>query len=125
MARKKYPSMKGKHYAPHPLDFAIIERLPPEGSVLGYHVLASTVKRLADDLNKDVPEEGQVTSNNISGRLVSMKVEGLVVGVRILGRNNNTGWQRTRKGELFYSEQTGKQLENGPPSLKAVEGGRA
>jgi hypothetical protein len=46
------PPGTGKHYKPHPVDFAIIERLPNEGSMLGYHTIAMPVIALVKELNQ-------------------------------------------------------------------------
>lgn len=113
---------EGKYYRQMPVDFAIIENLPAEGSVLGYHVLAATVTMLAEKLNKGVPVEGQVTSTDLAARLVSMRSAGYVTPVNVMGAKQRNGWQRTRQGELFYEQETGRSLTPNS-SLQVVNGG--
>jgi len=101
---------KGEHYVPHPVDFAILENLPPEGQMLGWHVIAQTAKRLTEDLNKGLPEEAQITNTQLTGRLVSMASAGLLVKVPIMGSGGRIGWQRSAKGAALFKEHTGKTL---------------
>lgn len=117
------PSNKGKYYVPHPADFAILELLPKEGSQLGYHVLAATTTNLLPKLNKDVPKGGELSISELSARLVSMLYAGLVVTVPVMGAKQRRGWQRTRKGELHYEENTGRSLTS--PGLQVVNGERS
>ena len=103
-------SKTDRYYRWHPADAAILERLPIEGSVIGYQVLAATVARLRETLNRDVPAEGQLTSDQLQSRLRSMHVAGYVVNIPVMGAKSRMGWQRTRKGELLYAEHTGRAL---------------
>jgi hypothetical protein len=113
---------KGTYYRWHPADGAILELLPIEGSAIGYHPIAATVSQMLITLNKDVPEEGRLNKDQIGSRLRSMKTAGMTVSVSLSGNSHAAGWQRTRRGELTYAEQTGKTL-GGPPDLRRIEGG--
>jgi hypothetical protein len=115
---------KGKYWSPHPLDWEIIKRLPRQGSMLGYHTIASTVKHLKQEMNSslgpDAPEEAKVDSNQINGRLVSMQVAGLVTQVTVISSGGTKGWQRTQKGEKEYTKNTGKTLGEDKPHLRVA-----
>jgi hypothetical protein len=113
MARKrKHESKAGQYYMAHPLDMAILRRLPKEGTQLGYHTIAATTSRLVSELNKEIPKGAPtVTSAQVQTRLRSMKVVGHVVTVPIIGGGTSRlGWQRTKSGELLYAEETGESL---------------
>lgn len=117
-------SKKGQYYRPHPLDFELLKRMPREGSTLGYHTLAMTVAHVKSALNKEAPEGGKLTAEQISSRLASMKYAGLVVTAPVLGHGGKgVGWQRTLKGENHYEQQTGESLGDAAPELRVVEGG--
>lgn len=72
-----------------PLDRAILDKLPDEGSMLGYHVLGKTTRALAKELSvPGVP----VTSAEVATRLRVCKLNGLVVDQHGGG---DRVWQRT------------------------------
>lgn len=122
--RKSAPkeSRKGQYYEPHPLDYELLQRMPEEGAMLGYHTLGMTVKHALKELNKDVPLAARLTAEEVSARVRSMHVVGYVAKVKLLGTGGTLGWQRTPKGTAFYEEQTGKKLRT-TPELRPVEGG--
>jgi hypothetical protein len=114
----------GSYYIPHPLDFAILELLKPEGSMLGYHVLALPASAITKTLNKNVPKEYQLKGSSVSGRIVAMNHEGFVSKHPLLGQGGRHGWQRTPKGTKHYQEHTGKRLDPPAGELTIVEGGQ-
>jgi hypothetical protein len=112
---------RGKFYAPHPLDFGIIERLPNEGTTLGFHTIAMPARALTEELNADVPREAWVKTSQVTGRLVSMKSAGYVVQVVMIGQNERWGWQRTTQGVRHYEKQAGHKLPTNGPKLRVIE----
>jgi len=114
-------SRKGTYYHWHPADAAILPLLPIEGSAIGYHPIAATVAQIRTTLNAQVPEEGQLTTGQVHGRLRAMRSNGMTLTVPVTGAGGSQGWQRTRRGELVYAENTGKRL-GGAPELRQIEG---
>jgi hypothetical protein len=115
---------KGNYYSPMPLDFELLRRMPAEGTMLGFHVLALTAKHITTELNKTAPPGGALTSHNVTARLRSMHVAGYVTPVQVMGASTSgQGWQRTPKGEAFLKEQKpGLQLvEDLSPSERRAE----
>lgn len=86
------------------LDFAIMERLPLEGSKLGYHTLAKQVRRLKAELNEGMPEEAHVTSGQLNGRLRSLQAMGLVMARTVQPQSAGAGWQITLRGKFMLGE---------------------
>lgn len=85
---------EGRYYQAQPMDYAILELLPEENTMLGYHYLGMQVKDVAAKLGHP--------SNEIQARMRSMAVAGIVVHRPL---SSNRVWQRTAKGkELFESE---------------------
>lgn len=113
---------QSKYYEWHPVDGAILAALPREGEVLGYHVIATTVKGLLTKLNAGVPPEGQIASEQLTARLRSMLASGFVVAVPVFGTGGVRGWQRTPAGESLYRKEVGASLVG---NLRSVEGGAA
>jgi hypothetical protein len=120
----------GRYYEPHPVDLAVLEMLPAEGTMFGWHVIAIPASGLLRRLNETVPKEGQLKMSELTGRLVAMKAANLVVIATLMGeisRKSGTqhGWQRTKKGEALYAEYTGKELVSTevPPTSGGTEGG--
>ena len=79
------------------LDLPILEALPEEGTKLGHKTLAPQVKSIKERLNKGVPPEGRITSDEISARLRIMSVFALVAAKRVPPVSRGNGWQRTAK----------------------------
>lgn len=77
-----------------PMDYAILAELPPEGSVVGYHILGVTAAGITEHLRKT---DASVGASQVGGRLTSLKRLGMVTDVTILpvGRR---GWQITTTG---------------------------
>lgn len=107
----EHKSRRGRYYRTHPLDLELLRRLPVEGTQLGFHVIAATVHHLTAELNKLVPAEAALTGDQIQSRMRSMRSAGLVVSVPVMG-SHSLGWQRTRKGELHYEEETGQVISD-------------
>lgn len=93
--------MSRNEYEPYPLDFEILRRLPKVGAMLGYHTLGATVKSLKRDLGSD----GLVTSDQIHGRLRSLRDARLVASVRVLPVGDGLGWQITPAGETLLAQR--------------------
>lgn len=127
MPRKKGQDLstsEGKYYIAHPLDFAILERLPDEGAMLGWHVIAMPVVALVKELNKGVEKEGQVTGPQVTGRIVSMDHAGYVKVTSMLGNRTQKGWQRTAAGVKHYEKSTGRKLpKTNGKTLTVIDGG--
>lgn len=89
------------------LDLAIMERLPLEGSRLGYHTLAKQVRRLKTELNEGMPENVLVTSAQLNGRLRSLQAMGLVARCIVQPANSGSGWQITLRGKFVLTGPEG------------------
>lgn len=113
MPRKEL-SQKGNYYELSPIDLAILETLPPQGQMLGWHPIADTARTLGEKLNRDIPKEGWATHEQITGRLVSLHKTNYVTRIKLLAGadvgGSGMGWQRTPKGEEFYAKTTGRTL---------------
>lgn len=81
-----------------PLDAAILDMLPDAGAKLGYHWLGPQVPTIRDMLNKDIPVEHRVTSDQIAGRLASLEHLGLVKRVVVQPTQQGKGAQATERG---------------------------
>ena len=83
-----------------PLDEAILKQLPEEGSMLGYHHLATQTAQIVSALNESLPKGvPPITSAGVNGRLRSLKHRGLVADVPVMPSNNGVGWQRTKEAK--------------------------
>ena len=92
-----------------PLDYAILDKLPDEGSVVGYHPLGRTVRVLA-------PEFEGVDSEQLSGRLKSMELMGLTKGIKVTPVGQGRGWQVTPLGKKLL--KSWKENSNGPTATQ-------
>jgi hypothetical protein len=80
-----------------PLDWAIFEHLPDEGSVLGYHELFKSAKQVLKELNADVPNgASKLTMSELSTRLRVLRLSGHAVAVTSLS-GHVAGWQRSNR----------------------------
>jgi hypothetical protein len=80
-----------------PLDWAIFERLPDEGSVLGYHELYKTANKVLKELNADLePGAPKLTMSELSTRMRVLRLSGHLVAVTKLA-GNIAGWQRSKR----------------------------
>lgn len=90
-------STKRKHPATGallPVDFALLEVLPDEGTMLGYKHIALQVADISTR-----PEFEEFSGNQIAGRLKSMSYQGLTCTQLTLPIQRGLGWQRTAKGK--------------------------
>ena len=88
----KYP---GAEERLQPFDFAIMEHLPEEGTVLGYHPLFKTARRLLTELNDGLPADvPKIRIGHLNGRLRVLRQIGIVTPVLKL-TGHIDGWQRT------------------------------
>lgn len=92
-----------------PLDYAILATLPPEGSMLGYHVLAVPVRGITTELKKS---DENLTSTAVAGRVSLLHQLGYVAGATILPVAKGRGWQITPKGQKVLSAWTNEQTKN-------------
>ncbi len=76
------------------VDYALLEILPDEGQMMGYHPIALPVGSL-----KERPEFEGFTGNQIGGRLKSMSYQGYTTAQVVLPVQRGLGWQRTAKGK--------------------------
>jgi hypothetical protein len=74
------------------LDFAILAKLPDEGSKLGHHTLATKAKEVAGQLE-------DTTAAQVNGRLRVLKLLGLVVDKVTYPAGDGKGWQVTPSGK--------------------------
>jgi DNA-binding HxlR family transcriptional regulator len=81
-----------------PLDVAILEHSPDQGSKLGYHWLGPQVPTLVELLNKDVPVDHRVTSDQVAGRLASLEHLGLIKRVTVQPLQGGKAVQVTPRG---------------------------
>ena len=80
---------------------AVLVALPPEGSKLGYHPLALTVKRVRDELNEPLPSSvPKLTSGNVTAAVRRLHLLGLAVAVKM---QNGLAWQATPAGKEFVN----------------------
>ena len=91
-----------------PLDLAILEALPDEGTRIGKYLLDSrTAKQLARELD-DKP----VTPTVIGRRFIELRKFGYAVG-RTRG-SGSTHWQRTKLGaSMFKADEQETTSDNG------------
>lgn len=89
-----------------PLRVAMLRLMPRAGSRLGYHVLAATSRAMKDELNKDVPVGGRVTSAQLNAQLRMMKLEGWIIDVYVTPHSQGMGWQITPEGEKWLDGTT-------------------
>jgi hypothetical protein len=83
-----------------PVDYAILELLPDEGTMLGmYTPLAKRVKAI-------LPKLDGMTSAQANGRLTSLHRLGLVTPVIVQPVNSGLGWQRTPAGRRLIEGGT-------------------
>ncbi len=94
------------------IDYAIFERLPEEGSKLGYHPLFKSAKRLTEELNAAVPPEARLTVGNVSARLRGLLIGGLTVSVSIALSGKVDGWQRTARATQLLEEKQQEEPNN-------------
>lgn len=86
-----------------PLDEGILKSLPDEGTQLGYHVIAVTVRQIRDKLNdelaEDAPAEAATRSTLITQRITRyLRPRGMVVQVKVHGAGGSHGYQVTERG---------------------------
>ncbi len=92
------------------LDYAIFERLPEEGKMLGYHPMFVSTRYLADELNDALPEgtprEAFLTVGQLGSRMTLLVRAKFVVPVYLgLHRRKIDGWQRTEKAKEFLDRR--------------------
>lgn len=92
-----------------PLDYLILDSLPPEGTTMGGVIpLGETVRNLANTTFK-----GIVTNTALGGRMTSLQAYGLVKGV-VLPSRDGRGWQITPAGDKALREwQSTRKEQNG------------
>lgn len=76
-----------------PVDFALLEILPDEGTMMGFNPIALHVGSISKR-----PEFEGISGNQIAGRLKSMSFQGLTVSQIVFPVQRGLGWQRTAKG---------------------------
>jgi hypothetical protein len=96
-----------------PLDWAIFERLPDEGSVLGYHQLFKSAKQVLKELNADV-EDGapKLSMPELSTRMRVLRLSGHLVAVTNLA-GGVAGWQRSRRAMVLLERRDRHQHDRG------------
>lgn len=82
-----------------PLDYAILEALPKQGAMMGFHNLGATVKHLMRKWR-----DQSVTSAQLNGRVRTLKFYGLAVDVMVMPVGDGKGWQITPEGERVLAE---------------------
>jgi hypothetical protein len=93
---------RGEYELVEPLDYRLLEKLPPEGTTaFNLYPIGTTVKELSKDFK-------QIPQTQISARIRSMHVQGLAKKVRMLGAelgeqrkgraSAGSAWQLTESG---------------------------
>lgn len=92
-----------------PVDYGILENMPPQGSRLGYHVLGATVKTILEALNADVPVEHRMSPGIVSQRIARwLRPNGMVVEVKVHSAGGAKGYQITERGQRMLA--AGKEV---------------
>lgn len=99
MSSKSNEARKARAAILLPVDFALLEALPDEGSMIGYKAIALQVASITDR-----PDFDEFSGNQIAGRLKSMQRQGLTVTQVTLPLQRGLGWQRTAKGKKVLAE---------------------
>jgi hypothetical protein len=101
-----------------PLDFAIFEALPDQGSMLGYHELFVSIRHLTHQLNAGQPDGvPPLATSTVGTRVRVLRMGGLAHAVLSLA-GNVEGWQRTPRAKelLDQHRQPEPQPEPEPTS---------
>lgn len=99
-------------YVPWPLDIRVLELLPDEGLIGGVHHAGRKASAIRNEIN-EVAGENIVTSGQVSGRMRTMEMLGMVVS------NPATGgivWARTKTGKQWLLR---RQLAASPDAEEA------
>jgi hypothetical protein len=91
-----------------PFDYLLLELLPDEGElVMGYYPLTKTSEQLVRE------KFDLLTPTQIAQDIRRLLRQGLVAKVRTRGsKEQQFGWQRTKKGKKLYEDWKKKQSNN-------------
>lgn len=90
----KYVRAKDRQerWVPAIVDLVILKALPNEGTLVGYHPVAKTIKGLVKELG------GGLTADQMNGRLASLREYGFVISLKLIPVAQGMGFQRTKAG---------------------------
>jgi hypothetical protein len=93
-----------RYYQPTPLDFQMLEAMPPKGILGGVHWAGRPARHLQEDINDALPDGVKpLGTSTIQARLRSMKVAGYVEDFQAHGGGRI--WARTTEGSAFLARR--------------------
>lgn len=93
-------------FEPTPMDFRILELLPPEGMIGGVHWRGRIAADIAEEIMDSIPQEDRqyvkVNGLTVGNALTNMAKEGYV---KMYSGTNRRIWARTNSGTEFLSRK--------------------